>query len=237
MPAADLMIPQVESALLLLTESVVVFVCRRVECCRDSVARILLLLRFRTRRCGLGSVGNHEPVPHIQEHLSRSRCYRDSVLVGASPGAPAKVMVSQGLIQIIERHGMRQEGLVQVVGGEMDDQPPGVKNVAAVGALLMSPACHRGRSYEAIPRGCGRCRPRLAQRDSNDVRCVRFKKDCAAISLKNRPGALCMEYYPSKCREHNRGQHFAAIYHESHLNPLLLLQQKSAHKCFESRNQ
>src|ERR1019366_5672635 len=236
MPAADLMIPQVESALLLLTESVVVFVCRRVECCRDTIASVLLFLLIRVRHRGLGMVGNHEPTPHVKEHLSRSRCYRDGVLVGSSPGAPAKVMVSQGPIQIIERHGMRQEGLVHVVGREMNNQPRGAKNVAAVRILLMSPGSHRGRSHKTISRGCGRCCRGLAQRDSNDVRCVRFKKDCAAISLKNHPGALCMEYYPSKCREHNRGQHFPPILHESHLNPLLLLQQKAAHKCFESRN-
>ena len=57
----------------------------------------------------------------------------------------------------------------------------------------------------------------------------------SAFAVKNHPSALCMEYCPSKCREHDRDHHFAAIDIESHLNPLFLLQQKAAFKCSEVR--
>src|ERR1039458_7677109 len=235
MPAADLMIPQVESALLLLTESVVVFVCRRVECCRDTIASVLLFLLIRVRRRGLGMVGNHEPTPHVKEHLSRSRCYRDGVLVGSSPGAPAKVMVSQGPIQIIERHGMRQERLVHVVGREMNNKPRGAKNVAAVRILLMSPACHRGRSHKTISCGFSRGCFVPAQRHSNNVRRVRFKNDCVAVSLNNHAGVLCVEYWPSKECKHDRDQDLATIDNKSHLNPLFLLRWNAALNSSETR--
>jgi hypothetical protein len=136
-------------------------------------------------------------------------------------------MVSQGLIQVIERHGMRQERLGQLNGRDMDDQPAGAKNVAAFRVLLMNPACHRGHSYKAIPRGFGRHCPGLTQRDSNNVRCVRLKNDCAAFPLKNQPGALCLEYCAAECCEHDRDQHFTAIPNGSHLTSLLLVAAKN----------
>ena len=43
MPAVNAMIPQVKEALLLLTKSVVVLVCRRVKDCGDAGAGVVLL--------------------------------------------------------------------------------------------------------------------------------------------------------------------------------------------------
>ena len=186
------MIAQVEKTLLLLAEPVVVFAGRRVECRSNTVAFALWSL-LRTRRRSVRMVGNHEPATHVQKHLARGCCNRDRILVGATPGATSKVVVSQRLIEVIERHGLREERLVLVVRREMEDKPSGAEDVAAIRGLLMRPASHRGRADKANSSCSGRGFLVLAHRDANNIRCVRLQNDRVSVSLENHAGVLGME--------------------------------------------
>src|SRR5487761_2468286 len=141
MPAVHAMIAEVEGALLLLTKSVVMFVYRRVEDCGDTKAGVVL--RSCIRRSAIGPVGNHRPVSHGQEFLARSCCDGNDILVPSIPVPAAEVVVSQGLIQIVERHGMRQSRLRQMISRDADDQLTGAKDIVAVRTLLMGPSGHR----------------------------------------------------------------------------------------------
>src|ERR1700722_6799497 len=118
-----------------------------------------------------------------------------------------EVVVSEGLVQVVGRHGLRQKRLGQVIAGDADDGCIGAKYIFPPGVELMSPACHRGGSDKPISSGSSRCRRVSAQCDSKDVRRVWFQHDRSAIPLKDESVVLSKNSSASDGRETKRPQH------------------------------
>ena len=101
--------------------------------------------------------------------------------------AIAEIVISEGLVQRIERHRMR---LRQVLRCDMDYHAARSHHVFPARALLAGPAAVLGVSDDSISGGRHRRGIRIAQRDPNDVWSVGLKHDCSALAAQNEIAAL-----------------------------------------------
>lgn len=141
MPAVDATVAEIEKTLLMLAHAVVVLTGRGVEDGGNTVSGIGFLSVFCASGGALRTVGNHDPAPHGQQRLAGSRCYRDRVIEGRSHPARtiAEVVLSQGLIQLIEWQTVRRR---RGPRSNTDDHPSRANDFVSARILLAGPASH-----------------------------------------------------------------------------------------------
>ena len=135
MPAANLVIPQVHPAFLLLPQSVVVFACRRIEGGHNPVA-----LRPRVSRRHLRALRHHRPAAHVQQRLAVGRGHLQSIIVRTMPALAPEVRIAQLKIQRIERHRLREFLLRKVLGRHAHNHSGRAEYVVAFRVSLVRPS-------------------------------------------------------------------------------------------------
>ena len=137
------MVPQIHPSLLLLAQSVVVFIDRRVEGGDHPVALCARVCRRHFRALRL-----HHPRAHVQQHLAVGSCHHQRVVVRTTPAvvrtipaaASSEVVFAQLEIQRVERHRSRQLVLGQIRRRQAHHHPGGPIHIVAFRVALMRPS-------------------------------------------------------------------------------------------------